>query len=157
MKLEINITHQSLEVIADNTEVIKKYTVSTAKNGVGELNGSEQTPRGKHIVAEMFGKNHPQMAVFVARKWTTEIYNSKLAQLHPDRDWILTRIISLAGVEKGFNKGGNVDSWQRYIYIHGTPYLVGTPLSKGCIRMNNNDIMELFEIVVPNMNVEIIT
>jgi len=125
---------------------IAQYTVSTAKNGVGEEQDSEKTPRGWHQVVEKYGDNHAINSVFVGRIWTGEIYDSNLKAQFPDRDWILTRILRLSGLEPGKNQGGNVDSFNRYIYIHGTPDDVelGKPGSHGCIRINNSDIIKLY-------------
>ena len=129
----------------EKDEMIKTYSVSTGKNGLGELSGSECTPRGWHCVHSIIGLDNLINSVFVGRQWTGEIYNSELALKYPHRDWILTRIMQLDGLELGRNKGGDVDSLQRYIYIHGTPdtTLLGKPGSHGCIRMRNMDIIEL--------------
>lgn len=121
------------------------YSVSSGKKGVGELKNSECTPRGWHRIHACIGMGHEENSVFVARNWTGEIYDVALAANYPDRDWILTRILQLDGLEPGRNKGGNVDSLQRFIYIHGTPEssILGIPGSHGCIRMGNKDIIEL--------------
>jgi lipoprotein-anchoring transpeptidase ErfK/SrfK len=131
----------------ENDELFKTYSVSTGKNGLGELSGSECTPRGWHCVYSIIGLEHLVNSVFVGRCWTGEIYSSELASKFPDRDWILTRIVQLDGLEPGRNKGGDVDSLMRYIYIHGTPDTtpLGIPGSHGCIRMRNKDIIELAE------------
>lgn len=128
-----------------NDRLEYSYSVSTGKNGVGEVINSECTPRGWHQVFSLIGSALPINSVFVQRKWSGEIYNKELAQAYPNRDWILTRIIQLDGLEEGRNKGGEVDSLRRYIYIHGTPDTnpMGEPLSHGCIRLRNNDIIEL--------------
>lgn len=123
----------------------KTYPVSTGKNGMGELEGSECTPRGWHRVHSRIGVEAEINSVFVSRQWTGEIYTAQLAANFPGRDWILTRILQLDGLEEGRNKGGKVDSLQRYIYIHGTPDTteLGIPGSRGCIRMNNLAVIEL--------------
>ena len=148
LKLEVNIDNQQL-VVSDNHKVIKTYQVSTAKNGVGEIFGSEQTPRGKHIIRAKIGANSPLNSVFVKRRPTGEIYDLSLRASHPGRDWILTRILWLSGMEVGKNRLGNVDTMRRYIYIHGTPQDVDmtTPGSRGCIRMQNDDLIELFDLI----------
>lgn len=107
------------------------------------------TPRGKHVIAEKIGGGAEINTVFVGRCPTGEIYSPALRRQHPGRDWILTRILWLRGVERGVNRGGEVDSYNRYIYIHGAPDDVpmGTPGSAGCIRMRNKDIIALFERV----------
>lgn len=148
VSLKINPSTQRLFVF-QNSNVIRTYTISTAANGLGEEKNSFKTPRGEHIIRAKIGATAPLNAVFVKRRFTGEIYNSELKQLYPDRDWILTRILWLSGLEPGFNRLGNVDTMQRFIYIHGTPIdrPVGTPTSRGCIRMQNEDIIELFDMV----------
>lgn len=123
--------------------------VSTAANGPGEVNGSGCTPRGWHIVRAKIGAECPENAVFRARRPTGEIYSEALRQAEPDRDWILSRILWLSGLETGRNRMGMVDSMRRYIYIHGTPdeEPMGVALSHGCVRMRNRDIIRLFELV----------
>ncbi|STX29158.1 putative ErfK/YbiS/YcfS/YnhG protein [Legionella beliardensis] len=133
----------------DNDTLCKTYPVSTAKNGLGELEGSQCTPRGWHRIHSHIGMEAQLNSVFVGRRWTGEVYSPQLAVLYPNRDWILTRIIQLDGLEKGRNKEGRVDSLQRYIYIHGTPdsTKMNNPKSHGCIRMYNADIVEFAEWV----------
>ncbi|KTD63939.1 L,D-transpeptidase [Legionella spiritensis] len=123
----------------------QSYIISTAKNGLGEQMGSECTPRGWHRIHARIGLDAPVNSVFVARRWTGEIYSQALAEQFPARDWILTRILQLDGLEAGRNQGGQVDSLQRYIYIHGTPDTtsMGVVGSRGCIRMRNHDMIEL--------------
>lgn len=125
------------------------YSISTGKNGLGEQQHSECTPRGLHEIHSIIGAGHDVNSVFVARVWTGEIYSAELAQRFPDRDWILTRILRLKGLEDGRNRGGDVDTFERYIYIHGTPdhVALGVPGSHGCVRMNNQDIVALAEWV----------
>ena len=127
----------------------KQYLISTGKNGIGETENSGKTPRGWHKVAEKFGQQAPLNSVFIARQATGEIYNAELAQQFPQRDWILSRILWLSGLEEGFNQGEGCDTYQRYIYIHGTPDSepMGIAMSHGCIRMRNTDVAELFELV----------
>ena len=129
--------------------LLKSYSISTGKNGMGELMGSECTPRGWHRIYSRIGEIAPVNSVFVGRVWTGEIYDAALAKANPGRDWILTRILQLEGSEPGRNQGGQVDSLARYIYIHGTPDTtnLGVPGSRGCIRMRNQDIIELFDKV----------
>ncbi|MEI2513325.1 cell wall-recycling L,D-carboxypeptidase ElsL [Acinetobacter soli] len=126
----------------------KTYPISSGKNGIGEQENSGKTPRGWHRIAEKFGHTAPINAVFIARQPTGEVYSDTLAAEHPDRDWILSRILWLDGLEEGFNRGEGCDSKQRYIYIHGTPDTqpMGIPMSHGCIRMRNTDLIELFEV-----------
>ncbi|MFA5959168.1 MAG: L,D-transpeptidase [Tatlockia sp.] len=123
----------------------KSYCISTAKKGLGEQEGSECTPRGWHRIHSRIGLECPIHSVFVGRQWTGEIYSDALAKKFPERDWILTRILQLDGLEAGRNKGNSMDSLQRCIYIHGTPdeQQLGEPASHGCIRVANPDLIEL--------------
>jgi L,D-transpeptidase YbiS len=127
------------------------WPVSTALKGAGECMGSEQTPRGRHVVRARIGAGLPAGAVLVGRRPTGEIWSPALARHHPGRDWILTRILWLSGLEPGRNRLGSVDSMRRFIYIHGTPDTepMGEPRSHGCIRMRNADVIELFDRVAP--------
>ena len=147
-RIEINITEQRLRLF-NGEELVKEYPVSTAKSGPGESMDSECTPRGAHVIAEKFGDNCEPNTVFVSREPTSEIYQPALREQHPDRDWIVTRIMWLSGLEQGVNQGGNVDSHDRYIYIHGAPedVVMGKPGSRGCVRMRNEDVIELFDTV----------
>ncbi|WP_221897495.1 L,D-transpeptidase [Bathymodiolus japonicus methanotrophic gill symbiont] len=142
------IAKQTLDII-DNKKVVNSYRVSTAKNGAGERMGSECTPRGWHKIRARIGKEQPLNSVFVGRRATGEIYSAELSQKYPDRDWILTRILWLGGLEAGFNRYGLVDSAWRYIYIHGCPdhLMQGKPESHGCIRIRNADVLDLFNKV----------
>jgi len=150
MRLEIDVPAQTLTLLDDGSEV-RRYSVSTAKNGVGERNGSYCTPRGEHIVRAKIGAGQPESTVFVRRRPTGERWTPELHARFPGRDWILTRILWLSGCEPGKNRLGDVDTMRRYIYIHGSPDIVemGTPGSIGCIRMRNRDIVELFDLVAP--------
>ncbi len=132
--------------VIHNDRIKRTYLISTAKNGAGEVKNSEMTPRGKHVIRAKIGGDAEPNTVFVKRRPTGEVYNYALRQEFPERDWILTRILWLSGLEVGKNRFGNVDTMQRYIYIHGTPddVLMGTPGSRGCIRMRNSEIIELF-------------
>ena len=157
-RIEIRISSQSLELIDDAGALVRRYRVSTSKNGAGELNGSYCTPRGRHVVRAKIGAGQPPNTVFVERRPTGEIYAPEMAARHPRRDWILTRILWLSGREPGFNRLGKVDTMQRYIYIHGSPDSVemGRPGSIGCIRMHNSDVMDLFDRVKVGTEVQII-
>ncbi|OGT33526.1 MAG: peptidase [Gammaproteobacteria bacterium RIFCSPHIGHO2_02_FULL_39_13] len=145
----IDTAAQTLALKNDNT-IIATYSISSAAKGLGEKKNSFQTPRGKHIICEKIGDKMPIFTVFRARKPTGEIFSEKLVKQFPDRDWILTRILWLSGMEPGFNWGGDVDTRSRFIYIHGTDdeVSIGTPKSHGCIRMRNQDIIELYAQVL---------
>ena len=157
MKIEIEIPSQTLRLVADGGSVLKRYSVSTAKNGPGEKNGSFCTPRGGHIVRARIGAGQPENAVFVRRRPTGEIWTPALHARYPGRDWILTRILWLSGCEPGRNRLGDVDTMRRYIYIHGSPDTaeMGRPGSIGCVRMRNADIVELFDLVPAFTRVDI--
>jgi lipoprotein-anchoring transpeptidase ErfK/SrfK len=135
----------------------RTYSVSTAKNGPGEKNGSLCTPRGRHIVRAKIGAGRPAGTVFVRRRPTGEVWTPELHAKYPGRDWILTRILWLSGCETGRNRLGDVDTMRRYIYIHGSPESaeMGKPGSIGCVRMHNRDMVELFDRVPPYAEVEI--
>lgn len=158
MKLRVNVAEQSASLLDDAGVVIRRYPVSTATNGVGEVRNSYCTPRGRHIVRAKIGANAPLNTVFVRRRPTGEMYDEELHERWPERDWILTRIFWLSGCEIGRNRLGRVDTMQRFIYIHGTPEstVLGQPGSHGCIRMSNRDIIELFDIFPLFGEVEIV-
>lgn len=145
--IEISIEDQLLRFTSAGLCI--QYPVSTALNGAGEAEGSNCTPRGWHKIRACIGAEQPLNSVFVGRRPTGERYSPELAQRYPNRDWILSRILWLQGQEIGRNRFGNVDSARRYIYIHGTPdsESMGVPLSHGCIRMRNQDVVDLFDRV----------
>jgi L,D-transpeptidase YbiS len=126
-----------------------RYAVSTSRYGSGEQRGSFRTPRGRHRIRAKIGAGCPLGTVFVGRRPTGEVYSEELGRLHPERDWILTRILWLSGLEPGVNRLGDVDTMRRYIYIHGMPDSepCGVPGSIGCIRMRNADLVDLFDRV----------
>ncbi len=149
----VSIEHQTLELI-DDGNVVRSYRVSTAKNGPGERSGSQCTPRGQHVIDEKFGAGCAPDTIFVARRNTGNVFKEPPAGAKR-KDWVLTRIMWLKGCEPGKNLGGNVDTRNRYIYIHGCPDSspMGVPLSHGCIRMRNAEIIELFELVAVGTDV----
>ncbi len=147
--LEIDLKRQRLQYF-EHGRCVREYWVSTARNGPGEIVDSECTPRGLHAIAEKIGADAPAGAVFVARQPTGEIWSPAFAASQPPgRDWILTRILWLTGLEPGFNAGGDRDTQARYIYLHGTSDTVplGVPGSRGCVRLRNADLIELFSKV----------
>ena len=155
-RIVVSAADQVLRLLTPNGTV--RYSVSTASNGLGEAAGSECTPRGRHIVRAKIGAGAPAGAVFVGRRPTGEVWSPELAAEHPDRDWILSRILWLSGCEVGHNRLGAVDSMRRYIYIHGTPDTepMGVPASHGCVRMRNADVIERFDRVPVGCPVEIL-
>jgi len=156
-RIEISIPEQSLALFGDDGKELKRYSVSTSRNGAGERQGSFCTPRGAHIVRAKIGAGQPLNAVFVRRRPTGEIWTPELGERFPGRDWIVTRILWLSGCEPGRNRLGDIDTMRRYIYIHGSPDNVemGKPGSIGCIRMRNADVVELFDLVPPYTPVKI--
>ena len=149
MQIEISIAEQRLLLRDDAGAVIAQYPVSTALKGAGEQKNSYRTPRGRHVVRAKIGAGAPIGSVFKGRRATGETWTPALGEQYPGRDFILTRILWLSGCEPGHNRLGNVDSMQRYIYIHGTPDSepMGAPHSHGCVRMRNADVVALFDAV----------
>lgn len=153
----VNIAEQRLTLIEGGIER-QRFSVSTALNGVGQNNGSGCTPCGLHRVRIKIGSGCPVGSVFVGRRHTGEVFSDELAQKYPGRDWILSRILWLTGCEHGHNRGGDIDTLRRYIYIHGTPDSepMGVPKSHGCVRMRNRDIVKLFDRVREGIAVKIV-
>ena len=151
------IRDQCLQVL-EAGRVAVRYNVSTSMYGAGEMQDSQKTPRGRHEVAEMIGAGQPAGAVFRHRKATGRIWTDRLVDAESAQDWILTRIIRLRGCEPGHNRGGSVDTYNRFIYIHGTAQeqRIGHPASHGCIRMRNDDVIELFDLLEPGTPVDIV-
>lgn len=144
----IDISAQQLSLLIDGV-VTQRYSVSTSKYGIGSESGSNKTPLGAHLVKRRYGTDAPTLSIFKGRKNT-----GKIAALQPEPkatgdDFVTTRILWLTGLDEGQNLGSGVDSYKRYIYIHGTHEegLIGQPASHGCIRMRNDDVIELFDQV----------
>ena len=146
--IRISIDEQRLQLLSGD-KIIMDTRVATAANGPGEVMHSECTPRGWHRIRARIGDGCPADTVFVGRRPTGEIYSSKLRETEPQRDWMLTRILWLCGMEPGKNRFGEVDSMRRYIYIHGCPDEdpMGVPSSHGCVKMRNDEVIELFDRV----------
>lgn len=157
MHIEISIPEQSLTLFDDNSKQVSRFMVSTAASGVGCVKDSGCTPLGAHIIRAKIGADAPENAVFKGRRPTGEIFTPELKDQYPERDWILTRILWLSGTEPGKNRLGNVDTMQRYIYIHGSPDATefGAPGSHGCVRMRNADLIALFDQVSVGTTVNI--
>jgi hypothetical protein len=155
-RILIDLSAQTLE-LRDGSLCLRRYRVSTARNGPGERRHSGCTPRGLHRVRLRIGAGCPPGTVFVGRRPTGELYGPKLRERFPDRDWILTRILWLTGMESRRNRGGDVDTLRRFIYIHGCPDTepMGVARSHGCIRMRNRELMELFDLTPRNTLVDI--
>ena len=153
-QLRVSISEQRM-IAYRNGHPGKDYPISTALAGPGEQKNSGCTPRGEHYIRARIGHGLPLYAVLRGRRWTGEICTPELYRQQPERDWILTRILWLSGCELGHNRLGNVDTFQRYIYIHGTPEVerLGQPVSHGCIRMDNHELIELFNQVTAGTRV----
>ena len=154
--IQVSIAEQRLQLIED-AHTLLDVSVATAKNGPGEKSGSECTPRGMHQIRAKIGANCPENTVFVGRRPTGERYHRELRVQFPNRDWILTRILWLSGLEPGKNRLGDVDTMRRYVYIHGCPDddKMGIPSSHGCIKMRNSDVISLFDLVETGTRVNI--
>jgi L,D-transpeptidase YbiS len=147
--IEVDVPAQTLVVKDGNGKAVMQSRVATARNGVGEVSGSECTPRGQHYIRAKIGSGLPANSVLVSRRPTGEIYSTQMRAVYPGRDWILTRIMWLSGLEPGKNRLGQVDTMRRYVYIHGCPDEdpMGVPSSRGCIKMRNEELIRLFDLV----------
>jgi L,D-transpeptidase YbiS len=154
--IHVDLTEQRL-ALEDNGRVLLEAPVSTAAAGAGEQYGSLQTPRGWHVVRARIGAGAPRGAVFVGRRPTGEVWSPALAAAHPGRDWILTRILWLSGLEPGRNRLGGVDTMRRYVYIHGAPddAALGVPGSHGCVRLGSDTMIALFDLTPVGTRVHI--
>jgi len=143
----INIEEQKLMLIQDNYK-IAEYSISTSKFGIGNKSGSNMTPLGYHIVKEKIGDHVSVNSIYKTDEFTKEIATINNNKVFAE-DLVTTRIIKLEGTENGINRGSGIDSYEREIWIHGTPAedKIGTPASHGCIRMKNNDIILLFNSI----------
>ncbi len=142
--LVVSIETQELLVCVNDT-VVERYDCSTSRFGNGIRENSRKTPAGVHRIRQKIGSGAPLGRIFKDRIDTGFTWDQRSIE----DNLILTRILRLEGLEEGINKGAGVDSYERYIYIHGTNQeeLVGTPLSHGCVCLRNFDIMRLFEMV----------
>ena len=157
VEIIISLTRQTLQVSRAG-RVEHEYLVSTSRYGPGEQRGSLCTPRGRHLIRARIGSGLPSGAVLRGRRPTGEVFSPELYRAAPGRDWILSRILWLSGLEPGRNRLGDVDSMRRYIYIHGTPDRepMGVPFSHGCIRMRNTEVCQLFELVTAGTLVNLV-
>ncbi|MFG6667352.1 L,D-transpeptidase family protein [Halomonas sp. HNIBRBA4712] len=148
--LEIDLSEQRLRAW-QGKRLAHECAVSSGKNGTGQREGSGQTPAGWHYVRAAIGAGLPENAVFRGRRFTGEVFTAALGERNPKRDWILTRILWLCGLERGVNRGCDVDSQRRYIYLHGTPpgEPMGVAASHGCVRLRNSDLLWLFDFATP--------
>ena len=146
--LIVDATNQRLSVWQDERR-LAIYPVSTSRIGLGCERDSLATPTGFHEVADRIGAGYPPGQVFVSREPTNDVLAPTEWATDNGEDWILTRILRLRGLESGINEGHDVDSYDRYIYIHGTnqEHRLGLPASQGCIRMANREILALFNLI----------
>lgn len=157
-QVRVVVAQQQLQLLDEHRVILARYPVSTARLGTGQQQGSFQTPLGRHVVAQKIGDGLPMYSVLRARQPTGAIWTPEHSVERPDQDWILTRILWLAGTEPGKNLAGEVDTLARYIYIHGTSeeHLLGQPVSHGCIRMSNYDVIELFGALEVGSEVDVV-
>ena len=153
----IDTKTQTLSLYNPSGVLLKSYIISTSKKGLGQLIGSRKTPAGLHKIVEKIGHNVPHYGIFCKRQFTNNVWEKPFLNKHHKKDFIVTRILRLEGLEPGINYGKNnygqtVDSFNRGIYIHATTmeWKLGTPSTIGCIHLSSNDIIELFNIVPVN-------
>jgi len=141
--LTVSISRQTVLLFKDD-KFVKKYSCSTSRFGIGQIEGSNRTPLGLHRIAEKIGAGEPAGTVFKSREVIGHTSQPEFAGAK-----ITTRILWLEGLEPGFNQGGNVDSHARYIYIHGTSdqESIGEPASYGCIHLSDADLIALFDLL----------
>lgn len=147
ISLLIRISEQALYVLDELEEVVQQYPVSTSKYGVGNKQGSFKTPLGKHSIKQKIGEQAALNEVFIGRQPIGVLADLQEQKAELPEDIITSRIMWLQGLEPGVNQGDDIDSYQRYIYIHGTSDedKIGTEASHGCIRMRNDDVIDLFD------------
>ena len=157
-QIVVDISQQRLFLLDSRGDLILSYPISSSSFGEGQIENSYKTPLGKHIIKEKIGEDAPKNIIFKER-----INTGRFAEIYHDdydtnNDHVTSRILWLEGTEEGYNKGANVDSFYRYIYIHGTPEegLIGEKASHGCIRMFNQDVIELFSLVEKGTKVNIV-
>lgn len=148
LRLEVVVAEQRIYLF-EKDRVIKRYSISTSKYGVGNRQGSQKTPLGRHRIAQKIGQGAALYTIFRERENTGVLAKPDSANLGGSDDVITSRIMWLEGLEPGLNKGKGVDTFERCIYIHGTAEedLIGQRASHGCVRMKNSDIAELFDLV----------
>ena len=156
LSVDIDISEQRLYLYEGST-LIKSYPVYSSYFGEGEIENSYKTPLGKHAVEQMIGQNNPKNTIYVNRESYSQIADIISEAVDNEEDFITSRVMWLTGLEPGFNQGGNRDSFNRFIYIHGTHEegLIGKKASHGCIRMLNHDVIELFDLLDKGTKVNI--
>ena len=153
----VGVKWQELDLYLNGNRIIS-YPVSTSMHGAGTKAGSDMTPIGLHKIRGKFGSDAPIGGILKARKYTGNIASIQTNPIKTGEDAITTRILTLEGLENGINKGGELDSYERHIYIHGTAEegLIGQPASHGCVRMKNKDVIDLFNRVNKDLTVIIL-
>ena len=153
----VGVKRQEMDLYLNGNHVIS-YPVSTSMHGAGTKAGSDMTPIGLHKIRGKFGSDVPLGGILKARKFTGEIARIQTEAIESGEDAITTRILTLEGLESGINLGGELDSYGRHIYIHGTAEegLIGQPASHGCVRMKNEDVIDLFNRVNKDLTVIIL-
>jgi hypothetical protein len=153
----VSIMQQKLYVIMDK-RVVASYPISTSKFGLGNIFNSQKTPLGLHVVKNKMGEGVPLNGIIKYGFYSNEIAQIIKEPKTSGNDLITSRILWLDGLEKGKNKGGIMDSYNRGIYIHGTNEegLIGIPASHGCVRMKNKDVIDLFNTVPKGIHVLIL-
>ena len=154
--LEISIAEQRLYLFEEN-KLIRSYPVSSSAYGEGQVEDSLKTPLGMHKIKSKIGTNVDKYHFFVSREHIAQRAKIIHENIDSEDDFITSRIMWLEGLNEGFNKGTNVDSYNRYIYIHGTHEegLIGKKASHGCIRMLNHDVLELYDLIPEETTVNI--
>ena len=153
----VGVKRQKLDLYLKGNHIIS-YPVSTCKHGAGTKADSDMTPVGLHKIKGKFGSGTPIGGILKARKYTGKIASIQTEAIESGEDAITTRVLTLEGLENGINKGGELDSYERHIYIHGTAEegLIGQPASHGCVRMKNKDVIDLFNRVDKDLTVIIL-
>jgi len=144
----VSINEQKLFHMTSD-KIIQSYNISSSKYGIGNKQGSNKTPLGLHKIKEKHGQKTPKNGRMIGRVFYGEIAKIFQDKSISETDDVTSRILWLEGIEKGINKGDGIDSYKRYIYIHGTSEegWIGQPASHGCIRMKNKDVIDLFKEV----------
>ncbi|MAV17153.1 MAG: hypothetical protein CMQ89_02165 [Gammaproteobacteria bacterium] len=158
LRIEIDISNQRLYVIQNSAQT-HSFAISSSKYGEGSTANSFKTPLGKHSVRTMIGENALKNTIFISRINTKRQADIIESFNDSSDDYVTSRIIWLTGEEPGFNSGEGIDSYNRYIYIHGTHEegLIGTKASHGCIRMFNDDVIKLYSMIKKGTKVDIFT
>ena len=156
-RIIVDVSQQKLFALNQKQQVLFEYAVSTSRYGVGNQDGSFKTPLGEHSIAQKIGDGCAIEEVFIGRQPQGLLSDLQAAGVSLPEDIITARILRLQGLQPGINQGDGIDSYQRYIYIHGSAdeSSIGLPASHGCVRMRNDDVIELFDQVEAGCRVSI--